>query len=750
MLRKLLSEVLSSRRPRRRSNVVAAIIELLERRRLLVAQVTTIVSVGESYNIPGQASGLFVTTTTSDGGVGESYVKIEILNPPERYSIELNGVKFDDYTYHRSRTSEVQVVSHALYTGFADSKGLVWGQNTAVVRNSADGSMSSPVSFYLGPPDLGLGAAVTLNPSVPVIGQDVEVTLTAKQLNNRVKVKLLKIFENDEVADDGSEGTAVSFTNLQITGRQLSFIIPASEPLSPGTYAIVIDSLTSYVGLIGLGTRARFSERRFEIPFLKPVITGFDPAEVEVGTGNVTFKIQGAGFAGRQGLQNGSEVFLVDPDTEVDGRLKTVMPRFKVIDSSTIQVIVAASLLANTKRLDVFVLNPAKTLEEGSSNVERLVLKPPTPKIVSLSDLVATAGSGAKTLQIVGKDFADAVVHWGSTVLTPTTEFDDLLEVSVPSSLLAAARTTPITVENQHPTSNQTSNASSFKVVNPSAVSLNPISLVLEGSITGFQVSSPQRSFVPPFGAGQSNVVMLNGTPLTTTYDGSGRLVAKFTGNQPPAAGTFEVSVVDHLGETLGPTTLTVKNPKPVFNGGSFISHGLAAPNQDFTLLIDGTGYVPGVTVTFNGEKFPATILNGTRLEVVIPGDRIPVPTSTPNQLGLQADFTVSNPLPNAGATPGFFRVKNPVPTITSVEAQEVEPAGFEFTQAFDAQGGGSFPVIAPVDGRHTFLLRGTGFVPGVSKVGFNPNDTTFETTVLSSVKTGDMGGARSGTWVTG
>ena len=144
-------------------------------------------------------------------------------------------------------------------------------------------------------------------------------------------------------------------------------------------------------------------------------------------------------------------------------------------------------------------------------------------------------------------------------------------------------------------------------------------------------------TFTPP-GSGASGT--FSGGP-TVTADGSGNATASaFTANN--TAGAYSVGVSS--GAAVGSFNLTNHNPQPVISGISPTS--VTAGDPGFTLNLSGSGFVPGMVVTWPSQaNLTATVLTATTATVSVPASYINLP-GTPG-IGL------SNPGPGGGASAG-------------------------------------------------------------------------------------------------
>ena len=117
-----------------------------------------------------------------------------------------------------------------------------------------------------------------------------------------------------------------------------------------------------------------------------------------------------------------------------------------------------------------------------------------------------------------------------------------------------------------------------------------------------------------PFPAGATLVrgsVTANGSPL------SGALVTTALAGVP---GQLAVTVVTPAGATSAVQTMTVVNA-PVIN--SLDPAVVTARAPDFTMLIEGTGFITGAVVKWNGAALPTTFLGHTALAAQVTAARV-------------------------------------------------------------------------------------------------------------------------------
>jgi hypothetical protein len=329
----------------------------------------------------------------------------------------------------------------------------------------------------------------------------------------------------------------------------------------------------------------------------------------------------------------------------------------------------------------------------------------PVPATTGLSPSLAAAGGPAFTLTVNGGNFvSDSVVQWNGSSRTTTYVSATQLTAAISAADIATAGTAQMTVFNPAP-GGGTSNAQTFTITVPdnpvpAISSLSPSSATAGGS--AFTLTVDGSDFVT------GSVVQWNGSSRTTTFVSSTQLTAAIPAADIATAGTAQVTVFNPApgGGTSNAQTFTiteVNNPVPVTTGLSPASATAGGPA--FALTVNGTGFVTGSVVQWNGVDRTTTFVSANQLTAAIPAADIA--TAGTSQV------TVFNPAPGGGTSNAqtftISAVNNPVPTTTSL------------TPAFSTAGGVGF----------TLTVHGTGFING-SVVQWNGSDrtTTFVSTI--------------------
>jgi hypothetical protein len=100
---------------------------------------------------------------------------------------------------------------------------------------------------------------------------------------------------------------------------------------------------------------------------------------------------------------------------------------------------------------------------------------------------------------------------------------------------------------------------------------------------------------------------------------------------------------------------LSAQSPNPVpFINDPLVPTSVAPGGAGFTLTVNGTGFVSGSKVNWNGTALPTSFVSSSRLTSSVPGSDIATAGS--------AWVTVTNPAPGGGTSlPAFLRIPTPV-----------------------------------------------------------------------------------------
>jgi serine protease len=179
----------------------------------------------------------------------------------------------------------------------------------------------------------------------------------------------------------------------------------------------------------------------------------------------------------------------------------------------------------------------------------------------------------------------------------------------------------------------------------PAISGLNPSSATPGGP--GFTLTVNGTGFVG------NSVVRWNGASRTTTYVSGTQLTAAITATDIVSAGTRTVTVFNPApgGGESNAVSFSVGNPVPAISG--FSPPWTTPGGPDFTLTINGTGFVSGAVVRWNGAPRTTTYMSGTQLKAAITAADIASEGTR--------SVTVFNPAPGGGeSNPVSYLVGSP------------------------------------------------------------------------------------------
>jgi len=165
---------------------------------------------------------------------------------------------------------------------------------------------------------------------------------------------------------------------------------------------------------------------------------------------------------------------------------------------------------------------------------------------------------------------------------------------------------------------------------------------------------------------------------------------------------------------TVNQSGAAASNPAPAIT--SLTPTGTTAGSAQFTLTVNGTGFIATSSVNFNGHAVNTTYMNATQLTAVIPAADVASAATVP--------VTVTNPSPGGGTSaPANFVIS----AGTSVPVASLSPSSLTFSA-----------VAASTSAAQTVTLKNTGnaalTISGISIAGTNPTDFAQTNTCGSSL----------------
>jgi hypothetical protein len=265
----------------------------------------------------------------------------------------------------------------------------------------------------------------------------------------------------------------------------------------------------------------------------------------------------------------------------------------------------------------------------------------PVPTTTSVSPTSASAGGAAFTLTVNGTNFVNgSTVRWNGANRTTTFVSATQLTAAIPASDITTAGSASVTVFNSTP-GGGTSNAQTFTISPanpvPTTTSLNPTSATAGGA--AFTLTVNGTNFVA------GSIVRWNGANRTTTFVSATQLTAAIPATDITTTGTSPVTVFNPTpgGGTSNSQTFTIAASNPVPTTTSLNPTSATAGGAAFTLTVNGTNFVAGSIVRWNGANRTTTFVSATQLTAAIPASDITTAGTTP--------VTVFNPTPGGGTS---------------------------------------------------------------------------------------------------
>jgi hypothetical protein len=276
------------------------------------------------------------------------------------------------------------------------------------------------------------------------------------------------------------------------------------------------------------------------------------------------------------------------------------------------------------------------------------------PEVTSVSPDKATVGSVGPSIVVAGTNFVPrSIVQLDGAPLATSFVSGTELRATIPTTKLAAVAVLRLSVGTSPP-GGGASKEVTFEVQNPGATltSLAPLSVIAGTGPTTLTVNG--SGFVP--GA----KVVFGGTDLTTTFTSSTSLDGTIPASLLLSTGSVPVKVVNPApgGGASVTISFTIANPQAAIQAinpsAAFVG------SASLQLSVNGSGFVSGSNVVFNGTNLATTFVNANTLTATVPAA----------SLGAAGDFPVAvkNPPPGGGLTaPIVFRVQYPAPQVTSL-----------------------------------------------------------------------------------
>ena len=524
-------------------------------------------------------------------------------------------------------------------------------------------------------------------------GEESQSTGMTQQLVGQITAEVFTVILPGTFTDLNTDnnpaavGQAVTFTadvGSKTPGTQTGTVTFFDGATSLGSGALVTGEATVTTSALTLGSHAitavysgdgSFSGGTSEVltevittsnPV--PVATSLAPTFATAGDATFTLTVNGSNFV------SGSVV-------NWDGVALTTT----FVSATQLTASVPASDVVTSGTVPVTVFNPA--LGGGTSGALTFTINNPVPVISTMSPTSAVGGTATFTLTVNGSSFVSgSTVLWNGVARATTFVSSTQLTATIPSSDLLNSGTTTVQVSNPLPGGGNSVTALTFTVTVPVPVLTTIAPSAAAAGSPAFTMTLTGTSFI------STSIAQWNGANLTTTFVSATQLTAQVPAADVLTVGTASVAVLNPVGvaqvvkgkvrpHSVGPSaqtsnaltfTISAGNPLPVLDS---MSPGSAVGGTaSFTLTVNGSNFVSGSTVTWNGVALTTAFVSSTQLTASIP--------STDLLSSGSATVGVSSPLPGGGTavTTLALTITVPVPVLTTIAPSSAAAGSSAFT----------------------------------------------------------------------
>jgi hypothetical protein len=491
-----------------------------------------------------------------------------------------------------------------------------------------------------------------------------------------------------------------------VSATQLSAAITAADVATAGTASVSVLNASP-----GGGTSGALSFAITANP--APTLSSILPVSAINNSGAFTLSVSGSGFILSSQVQwNGSN------------RVTTYA------SATQLTAAITSADLATVGTATVTVTSPAPG-GGTSSGVAFAIAANPTPSVNSILPSSATIGASALSLTVAGSGFiSTSQVQWNGASRATTYVSSTQLTAAILTSDLTTAGIATVTVFTPTPGGGTTGGVSFTITANPtpSVASILPASATV--ATGAFTLTVTGSNFV------SGALVQWNGASRATTFVSTTQLTAAILSSDLSTAGTATVTVVNPSnGGTSGSAPFTIGNPTPVLS--SITPATAVAGSSGFTLTLNGSGFVAGSVVQWNGASRATVYLSATQITAAILAADI--------ASSVAVNVTVMNPTPGGGTSiaASFAISANPAPTVASIlpsstsagsGAQVITVTGSGFITLSQVQWGGA--------NRTTTYVSATQLTAAITAADV----ATAGTAVVTVVNPASPGGAGGGT----
>ncbi|MBI2419219.1 MAG: hypothetical protein HYV28_15225 [Ignavibacteriales bacterium] len=434
------------------------------------------------------------------------------------------------------------------------------------------GGTSSALSFTINNPSPSL---ISLSPSSIIAGGDA-FTLT--------------VYGTDFVPGSVARVNGENRTTTYVNSTQLDVSILAGDRDSAATVVVTVSNPSPGGGIS--------NELTLTVNNPEPSLASISPTNVIAGGDGFTMTLTGL-------------YFLPASVVRINGSNRTTT----YISSTQLEALITAGDRAVGGTANITVYNPSPG--GGVSYGQTFTVNNPTPYISSISPTSVIAGGDGFTLTVNGSNLmVSSVVRINGSDRVTTYISKSQLEAAITASDRATGVAASITVNSPSP-GGGTSNTETLNVNNPVPYisAINPSTVIAGGD--SFTLTITGQYFVP------GSIVRINGSDRTTTYTSSTEIQAAITADDRANGGTDTITVFNPspAGGLSYEQILTINNPVPYIS--SISPSNVTAGGPGLALTVNGTYFVPGSIVRWNGSNRPTTFVSGSQLTAAISAEDI-------------------------------------------------------------------------------------------------------------------------------
>lgn len=295
----------------------------------------------------------------------------------------------------------------------------------------------------------------------------------------------------------------------------------------------------------------------------------------------------------------------------------------------------------------VFLLFVASCKKSGvETNTTTGTGSNPMPVLMTISPNTVQAGGAAFTLTVTGSGFiSGSAIRWNGVSLATNYVSATQISTVVPASYITTAGTAAVSVISPAPGGGSSSSFNFIISNTPVSNPLPTLSSIAPATTTAgapaFTLTVSGTNFIT------GSVINWNGVSLSTTFISATQLSALVPASSVSLAGNFPITVFTPLpgGGNSNAINFTVNapvsNPLPTLSN---ISPATAvAGSAALTLTVNGTNYINGSVVNWNGAALTTTFISATQLTAIVPAANISTAGSFP--------VRVFSPLPGGGTS---------------------------------------------------------------------------------------------------